>query len=345
MSESGWSVVEQADLYARNSLHVRAQAPRLLQIKQVLALPEALAQLRPTSLLTLGQGTNVLLVADPVDTVLCLEESNIKIIAQQDNKVLVRATAGMLWHELVMWSLHQGLCGLENLALIPGTVGAAPVQNIGAYGVQLASFVHAVEAWDRLNTCWCYLSAEHCQFSYRNSIFKQQPDRYLITAVTLRLHRQKALHLAYPGIGAELQAMGVTQPNAMDIAHAVMAIRRRKLPDPKVLGNAGSFFKNPQIPQEHANELSQNYSQLPVFATDDPGYCKLSAAWLIEACGWKGKRVGDAGIADTHALVLVNHGQASGAELFAFARQVADSVYERFAVRLQPEPHIVGAHW
>jgi len=345
MNSSAWFVVENADLQARNSLRVAARARRFLRIKQTHTLPEALAAVRPKSLLMLGEGSNVLLADDPPDTVVCLEESVIQVIAQHDAYVLIRATAGVAWHELVMWSLRQGLCGLENLALIPGTVGAAPVQNIGAYGVQLAQFVHAVEAWDTQTNQWCYLDGALCQFSYRNSLFKQHPNRYLITAVALRLYRQAALHLSYPGINAELKLRGIEQPTAMDVARAVIAIRQRKLPNPKVLGNAGSFFKNPQILQEHADQLSQHYPQLPVFAADDPAYCKLSAAWLIEACGWKGARAGDAGIAPTHALVLVNHGQASGAELLAFARQVADSVYERFAVHLQPEPHIIGAHW
>jgi len=345
MNSSAWFVVENADLQARNSFHVAARAPRWLRVKQAKALPDALDTLRPRSLFVLGEGSNVLLAADPVDTVLSLENRTIEIIAQHDAAVIIRATAGVLWRELVMWSLHQGLCGLENLALIPGTVGAAPVQNIGAYGVQLASFVHAVEAWDTLNKTWCYLDADSCQFSYRNSIFKQQPGRYVITAVALRLSWQPVLHLSYPGINAELQAMGIQQPTAMDVAQAVIAIRRRKLPNPKVLGNAGSFFKNPQVLHTHANQLLENFPQLPVFAADDPAYRKLSAAWLIEACGWKGARAGDAGMAQTHALVLVNHGHASGTELLAFARQVADSVYERFAVRLQPEPYIIGARW
>jgi len=345
MNLPAWSVIENADLQTRNSLHVAARAPRLLCVKRMRALPEALEAVRPTSLLVLGEGTNVLLAADPQDTVLCLESRTIEIMAQHNDYAIIRATAGVLWHELVMWSLHQGLCGLENLALIPGTVGAAPVQNIGAYGTQLAQFVRAIEAWDTLTKTWCYLDSQSCQFSYRNSIFKQNPSRYLITAVALRLSRQPALHLDYPGINAELQAKDIEHPTAMDVAQAVMAIRRRKLPNPKALGNAGSFFKNPQVLRTQADQLLQTYPQLPVFATDDPSYCKLSAAWLIEACGWKGARLGDAGIAATHALVLVNHGQASGAELLAFAHQVADSVYERFAVNLQPEPHIIGAHW
>jgi len=345
MSSQAWFVIEKADLRPRNSLRVAARAPRLLRVKHAQALPEALEAIQPRSLFVLGEGTNILLADDPTDTVLCLEERSIQIIAQDEDQAIIRATAGVAWRELVMWSLQQGLCGLENLALIPGTVGAAPVQNIGAYGVQVAQWVHAVEAWDTLSNTWCYLDADHCQFSYRNSVFKQHPSRYLITAVALRLQRAPRLNLSYPGINAELQAMGINQPTAMEVARAVIAIRRRKLPNPNVLANAGSFFKNPQILQEQAHQLSQNYPQLPLFAADDPAYRKLSAAWLIEACGWKGARAGDAGMADTHALVLVNHGQASGNELLAFARQVADSVYERFAVRLQPEPHIIGAHW
>jgi UDP-N-acetylmuramate dehydrogenase len=251
---------------------------------------------------------------------------------------VIRAGAGVPWHGLVMWSLQEGLSGLENLALIPGTAGAAPIQNIGAYGAQVGEFIQAVEAWDCQEQAWVRLDNEQCGFAYRDSVFKQQPDRYLITAIELKLPLLHDLRMDYAGIREELQAQGVELPGAVDVANAVIAIRRRKLPDPDVLGNAGSFFKNPVLPLEQVDVLLQHFPDLPVFPAEQDDKRKVSAAWMIESCGWKGFREGDAGVAPSHALVLVNHGNASGAELLALARRISASVLEKFGVPIEPEP-------
>jgi UDP-N-acetylmuramate dehydrogenase len=246
---------------------------------------------------------------------------------------------------LVLWTLERGLSGLENLALIPGTVGAAPIQNIGAYGVEIAQLIHVVEVIDITDRQLYRFDRESCHFSYRNSRFKQEADRYLVTAVEFSLSRYPVLRLGYTGIHEELAAMSIDDPSAYDVAQAVIRLRRHKLPDPAVLGNAGSFFKNPIVPAADALALHDQYPQLPVFEIQNKMTCKLSAAWLIDACGWKGHRHGDAGIAPSHALVLVNHGHATGIELLSLARKVADSVYERFQIRLEPEPRLIGALW
>lgn len=342
-----WTLAEHAPLRALNTFHVAATAPRLLEIADPLALPEALAlpEVAGGPLLVLGGGSNVLLAGDPDGTVLSFANRTIELVARHAEHAILRAGAGTPWHELVMWSLQQGLSGLENLALIPGTAGAAPIQNIGAYGAQVGDFVQAVEAWDRSGGGFVRLDAQACAFGYRDSVFKREPDRYLITALELDLPLLHELKLDYAGIREELAAMQVELPEARDVARAVINIRRRKLPDPDVLGNAGSFFKNPQLPREQVDALLHAHPALPVFPADPPGTAKLSAAWLIDQCGWKGHRDGDAGVSSEHALVLVNHGRASGADLLELARRIAGSVRERFGVVLEPEPRLIGARW
>jgi len=342
-----WTLTENASLKALNTFHVEASAAQLLELDDVTLLPDVLAlpQVADRPLLVLGSGSNVLLAGDVEGTVLVFANRSIDILEHRADHTIVRAGAGVNWHGLVMWSLQNGLSGLENLALIPGTAGAAPIQNIGAYGVQVDEFIQAVEAWDREAAAWVRMDADACRFGYRDSVFKQSPDRYLISAIELRLPLLHALRLGYAGIDEEMQAMGVELPVAADVANAVINIRRRKLPDPDVLGNAGSFFKNPILPLEQVEVLLQHFPDLPVYPADQDDRRKLSAAWMIEACGWKGYRDGDAGVSPQHALVLVNHGAATGAQLLALARQISASVLEKFGVPIEPEPRLIGAQW
>lgn len=345
--QTGWHLSAHAPLRALNTFHVEATARWLLGIHTPEALPQALAapEIAGLPLLVLGSGSNVLLAGDPQGCVLCFENRDIAIIAHHADHAIVRAGAGVNWHALVLYSLQQGLSGLENLALIPGTVGASPIQNIGAYGAQVGDFIHAVEAFDRLGQQFVRLTAPECAFAYRDSVFKQQPERYLIVAVEFNLPLLHELRLDYAGIREELAHMGAELAGAADVAQAVINIRRRKLPDPDVLGNAGSFFKNPLLPSEQIAALQASFADMPVYPGEQPGQGKLSAAWLIEQCGWKGQREGDAGVSPDHALVLVNYGTASGAQLLEFARRIAESVRERYSVILEPEPRIIGAHW
>ncbi len=342
-----WRLTENAPLQALNTFHVRASAARLLELHDPNALPDALSApaVLGKPLLVLGVGSNVLLADDVDATVLVFGNRDISIVEHRADHALVRAGAGANWHELVMYSLQEGLSGLENLALIPGTAGAAPIQNIGAYGAQVGEFIQTVEAWDQVQQAWVRLDAGECGFAYRDSVFKQQPDRYLITAIELKLPLLHDLRIGYAGIAETLEQQGVELPSATDVANAVIAIRRSKLPDPDVLGNAGSFFKNPVVLQSQADTLQQRFPDLPVFSADHAELRKLSAAWLIERSGWKGFRAGDAGVSDRHALVLVNHGDATGAELLALARRIASSVQETFGVAIEPEPRLIGATW
>ncbi|MBO9717702.1 MAG: UDP-N-acetylmuramate dehydrogenase [Pseudoxanthomonas sp.] len=336
-----------ADLSTRNTFGVAARAPWLLEVNDAGTLAEALdlTQLHELPVLMLGGGSNLLFAGDAPGVAVAIRAHEVAIVDERGDHATVRAQAGADWHRLVMWSLDQGLCGLENLALIPGSVGAAPIQNIGAYGVEVGERIVAVEAWDRTARQPVRLDRAACAFGYRDSAFKREPERWIVTAVELELARHAAPRLDYAGIGEELAAMGISAPSARDAAEAVIRIRRRKLPDPAVIGNAGSFFKNPIVPAAQAQALRDAHPRLPVFPGDSDHTRKLSAAWLIDACGWKGAREGDAGVSAAHALVLVNHGNASGLQLLDLARRIAASVRERFGVALEPEPRVIGADW
>ena len=345
---AGYRIVENARLDARNTFGVAARAPMLVEVTDTAALPELFgyAMLRDGPVLVLGGGSNLLIAGDAPGAVLALSSQRIEILDESGDAVIVRADAGVGWHDFVLWTLGHGLCGLENLALIPGTVGAAPIQNIGAYGVEVRERIHGVDAFDRRDGGFVRLDAADCAFAYRDSLFKHDPDRYVVTAVEFALRRTPELRLDYTGIGEELQAMGIDgTPRASQVAEAVIRIRQRKLPDPALLGNAGSFFKNPIVPAAVAEALQSEYPAMPLFRGSSHDNRKLSAAWLIDQCGWKGHRDGDAGVSAEHALVLVNHGQATGLQLLDLARRIAASVQARFGIAIEPEPRIIGATW
>ncbi|MGB9429522.1 MAG: UDP-N-acetylmuramate dehydrogenase [Gammaproteobacteria bacterium] len=330
-----------AQLDRRNTFRVPARAAWLAEIHTPAALPEVLArpEVNDRPMLVLGEGSNVLFTRDFDGLVLAMVNRGIEVLEDTGETVRLRAQAGEDWHGLVRWSLSQKLCGLENLSLIPGTVGAAPIQNIGAYGAELAETLETVEAYDREAREFVCLSRAQCEFSYRQSVFKRQPERWIISAVELRLRRSAPLKLDYAGVREELAAMNVHAPTAANVSEAICRLRRRKLPDPAVIGNAGSFFKNPVVSNGEAEILQAAHPGLPVFNTPDGR--KLSAAWLIERCGWKGFREGDAGVSEKHALVLVNHGHATGAQIWSLAQRIRDSVQEKFGIRLEPEPRVV----
>jgi len=355
-----YRLTERARLDARNTFGVPARAEMLVDVRDPAALPELFgyAMLRDGPVLVLGGGSNLLFAGDPAGAVLALTSQGISLVEDDGERAIVRADAGVEWHALVLWTLGRGLAGLENLALIPGTVGAAPIQNIGAYGTEVREHIHVVEAFERNSGEIQRLPAADCAFAYRDSLFKREPDRFVVTAVEFALSRTPRLHLDYAGIADELAAMGVDAPTPSLVAEAICRIRRSKLPDPAVVGNAGSFFKNPIVPLARAEALRREHPRLPVFpvaafpadaaehgASASGPMCKLSAAWLIDQCGWKGHRDGDAGVSASHALVLVNHGHASGTQLLELARRIAASVQERFGVAIEPEPRIIGAAW
>lgn len=344
---TAWRLAERAPLRARNTFGVEAHADMLVEVRDATTLPGLFtnAMLREGPVLVLGGGSNLLFADDPPGVVVSLSAQDIRILEDDGDTALVRADAGVDWHAFVLWTLGHGLGGLENLALIPGTVGAAPIQNIGAYGVEVRERIATVEAFDRDAGGFERLAAADCGFGYRDSRFKREPDRWVVAAVEFNLSRTPDLRLGYAGIGEELARAGIDAPTPSQVAEAVCRVRQAKLPDPAVIGNAGSFFKNPIVPDTRALALQDRHPALPVFPGTDPSTRKLSAAWLIDACGWKGHRDGDAGVSDRHALVLVNHGGASGAELLALARRIDASVRERFGIALEPEPRIVGNRW
>lgn len=339
----GYTLIENAPLTTRNTLRVAARAKLLAELRDAAKLPELLdfPAVRSGPLLVLGEGSNLLLTGDFDGTVVAMETRGVHV-EQDGDTAHIAVAAGERWDDFVRWTLGQGFAGLENLILIPGTVGAAPIQNIGAYGTEVAEFVESVEAWDTRERRVVMLDRTACAFAYRDSLFKREPGRYIVTAVRFALPRSRELRLDYAGIREELAQMGVDKPAPFHVAEAVVRLRTRKLPDPAVIGNAGSFFKNPIVSAVQGDALKREHPGVVAWPGSD-GRCKLSAAWLIEAAGLKGLREGDAGISNRHALVLVNHGKASGAELWALAQQVIAKVEARFGVRLEPEPVVIGA--
>jgi UDP-N-acetylmuramate dehydrogenase len=337
----GYTLIENAPLAARNTLRVAARARLLAEVRDAAKLPELLdfPAVRNRPLLVLGEGSNLLLTGDFDGTVVAMASRGVQV--EQDGEVArIAVAAGERWDDFVRWTLGQGFAGLENLILIPGTVGAAPIQNIGAYGTEVAEFIESVEAWDLRERRVVSLDAAACDFAYRHSLFKREPGRYIVTAVRFALPRHRELRTDYAGIREELARMGVDRPAPFHVAEAVVHLRTRKLPDPAVIGNAGSFFKNPIVEATLGERLKGEHPELVAWPGRD-GRWKLSAAWLIEASGFKGYREGDAGISNRHALVLVNHGHAGGAQLWALAQKVIAGVEAKFGVRLEPEPVVV----
>lgn len=296
--------------------------------------------------LVLGGGSNLVFSRDPQAVVLKVEVMGRRLVAERPEARIVELGAGESWHEVVAWTLGQGWPGLENLALIPGTVGAAPVQNIGAYGLELADRFESLDAVDLVTGRTVTLDARACAFGYRDSIFKRDAregglaGKSLITRVRLRLPRPWQPVLGYLDLERRMAETGQAAPDARTIFEWVCAIRRAKLPDPAQIGNAGSFFKNPIVSAEQCRDIIGRDPEIVHYPMPD-GRMKLAAGWLIDACGWKGKSVGRAGVYERQALVLVNRGGATGAEVVTLARAIQESVYGRFGIRLEPEPVIV----
>ncbi len=341
------AIEHDVSLRAYNSFGLPATAHTLVHIgtdadvRRLLAHPE----FGRASKLVLGGGSNLILSRDPQPVVLRVEVKGRRLLQEGPDAWIVEAGAGENWHDLVAWTLDQGWPGLENLALIPGTVGASPVQNIGAYGLELKDRFDSLDAVDLVTGRTVSLDARACGFGYRDSVFKQGgfgglAGKSLITRVRLRLPRPWAPVLGYLDLERRMAETGNRQPDARTIFDWVCAIRRAKLPDPALIGNAGSFFKNPIVSAEQCRDIIGRDPGIVHYPLPD-GSVKLAAGWLIDACGWKGKSVGRAGVYERQALVLVNRGGASGAEVVTLARAIQESVYGRFGIRLEPEPVIV----
>lgn len=338
------SLLLQRDVSLRpyNSFAVEATAARFVEVHDEHELREALALARRDSLLLLliGGGSNLLLTRDVDGLVVRMASRGRRILSESTAGVVVEAEAGEPWHPFVLWSLEQGLAGLENLSLIPGTVGAAPVQNIGAYGVELKDCFAGLTALNSETGEVREFLPQDCRFAYRDSLFKRESGRWLILRVRFLLSRTARVNLDYGPVRDRLLAEGVSAPSARDVSHAICAIRSEKLPDPAQLGNAGSFFKNPLVSAACAAQLTSRFPDLVSYPQGD-GQVKLAAGWLIEKAGWKGYRDGDAGVHCLQALVLVNHGRASGSELLALALRIQLDIAERFGVDLEIEPNVL----
>jgi len=330
-------------LRSLNTFGIAAKAQAYLRVGSAELLREVRRQPALAALprLILGGGSNIVFANDFAGLVLHMATAGIQIVGQDDDATYVRAAAGENWHGLVRWTLAQGLGGLENLSLIPGSVGAAPIQNIGAYGVELKDRFHMLTAFDFDSGEMLHLDRDACAFGYRDSVFKHAlRDRAVILDVTFALPRRWQPELRYADVAQELAGRGFDAPTAQQVSEAVIAIRTRKLPDPALVGNAGSFFKNPVVPAALREALLAQHPQLVSYAQPD-GSFKLAAGWLIDQCGWKGKTLGQAGVYEKQALVLVNHGGAAGADVLRLAQAIQADVQKRFSVFLEPEPIIV----
>jgi UDP-N-acetylmuramate dehydrogenase len=355
-------VEKNVPLQPYNTFHIVARAHSLVRVsseadvQQVLADPE----LAPLPKFVLGGGSNIVLTGDVKSVVLKVEIKGYHLLQETSRAWIVEAGAGESWHDFVAWTLRQGWPGLENLALIPGTVGAAPVQNIGAYGVELQDRFDSLDAIDLQTGQRFTLDAAQCGFGYRDSIFKHAgakgdatsgqhtgmglAGRALITRVRLSLPKPWKPVLGYLDLEKKMAETGVSNPTPQQIFDLICAIRRAKLPDPAVIGNAGSFFKNPTVTPEQCADIIAREPKIVHYLLAD-GTVKLAAGWLIDACGWKGKTIGQAGVYEKQALVLVNRGGgetgATGGEVMTLARAIQTSVYERFGIMLEPEPVVV----
>jgi UDP-N-acetylmuramate dehydrogenase len=337
-------VEENVSLRDFNTFGLPAVARRLVRVhndadvRRLLAHPE----LGRAPKFVLGGGSNVVLTRDLVaDVVIKVEVRGLRLLAERDDAWVVEAGAAESWHDLVRWTVEQGWPGLENLALIPGSVGAAPVQNIGAYGVELKDRFESLDAVDLVTGRGVTLDREAMRFGYRDSVFKQAlAGKSVITRVRLALPRPWRAELGYLDLERKMTETGNHAPDARQIFDWVCAVRSAKLPDPAQIGNVGSFFKNPVVSAEQCRDIIGRDPEVVHYPMPD-GSVKLAAGWLIDACGWKGKSVGRAGVYEKHSLVLVNRGGATGAEVVTLARAIQESVYGRFGIRLEPEPVVV----
>ncbi len=292
--------------------------------------------------LILGGGSNLLFTKNFDGIVLKNEIQGIRVLQQTNDDVIIEAGAGENWHGFVLHCIDHNYGGLENLSLIPGTVGASPIQNIGAYGVEIKDCFHSLEAYHIQDKCLVRFEANDCSFGYRESVFKKDlKDQFVILNVCYRLSKKPRLITSYGIIEQELAKKRIIEPSIKDISDAVIGIRKSKLPDPKIIGNAGSFFKNPIIPTALFEQLQKQYSTIPGYASEKTGFVKIAAGWLMDQCGWKGYRKADAGCHALQALVLVNYGNANGLEILHLSSEIIASIKDKFGIELEREVNIL----
>ena len=334
-------VFENSDLSARNSFKVHQQAAKIVEFDSNSDLQQIFAEHVTDRWMVMGGANNILFTRDINFPIIIPRNEQIEILSEGNEGVYVRVGAGLEWDELVAWSVERGLWGLENLSLIPGKVGAAPVQNIGAYGAEAKDTIASVEMFFPEQGAFVTLAAEHCGFGYRESVFKHTlKGRVIITSVTFCLSKVAAPKLGYGDVEREVEARGGV--SLTNIREAICAIRRAKLPDTAVTGNAGSFFKNPIVEASVAQNLLEQYPDMPHYPTTDTTKVKLAAGWLIDQCGLKGYSEGNVGVHSRQALVLINTtGNATGSEVIAFAGKVCQTVAQKFGITIEPEVNIL----
>lgn len=335
-------IQEDFSLTGYNTFGINAKARFFLAVDSVEALQNILCNTDYPRKILLGGGSNMLLTDDINALVLHISLKGKYIVTEAADTILIKVMAGENWHELVMWTIDHDYGGLENLSLIPGNTGTAPIQNIGAYGAELKDTFFACEAIRIADQEMISFTKEQCKFEYRNSYFKNEgKDKYVITSVTFLLTKNEhKLNTGYGSIEEELKKQSITNPTIRDISNAVIAIRKSKLPDPKELGNSGSFFKNPIVSKELFDTFISKYPEAPFYKTSNTTF-KIPAGWLIEQCGFKGKRYGDAGVHKKQALVLVNYGQATGEEILDLAIKIMEEVKNKFQITISPEVNII----
>ena len=335
-------IEENKDLKAFNTFGIEATAPLFCEIHTTEELQFLFRRedLRHMPLLIIGGGSNILFTKDPEGLVVLNKIEGTEVLKEDEEHVWLKAGAGVVWHQLVLYTISKGWGGLENLSLIPGTTGAAPMQNIGAYGAEIKDTFQELEAVKRADGSLHCFSNEECGFGYRSSVFKTtEKDKFVIATVSFKLRKQPEFNISYGAIAETLEVAGITQPGLKEISDAVIHIRQSKLPDPKAIGNAGSFFKNPVISEDHFRSLQQEFPAIPSYP--QPDGIKVPAGWLIEQAGWKGYKRGNVGVHEKQALVLVNYGGAKGAELQKLSEEIQASVLEKYGIELEAEVNFV----
>lgn len=333
------NILSNISLQPYNTFGIDVKARSFAQFQSLEELKEGLDA--DSHAMVLGGGSNILFTKDTDRLVLRNEMKGISLVREDADHYYIKAAAGENWHQLVMYCVENNYAGLENLSLIPGSVGASPMQNIGAYGVEIKDCFHELEALHRHERILQTFNTTDCEFGYRESVFKRKyKNQFVITSVTYRLNKKPQFHTSYGAIQQELDKMGVTELSIQTISEAVIRIRTSKLPDPKVIGNAGSFFKNPTLPVGELQRLQAIDPNIPFYPVGDT-HIKIPAGWLIEQLGWKGFRRGDAGCHALQALVLVNYGKASGREIYDLSSEILSSVQEKFQIELEREVNIV----
>ena len=333
-------IKKNTSLKSFNTFGIDVMATSFVEVQNIEEVKSVLSN-NKQPLLILGGGSNLLFTTDFEGLVIKNNLKGITVVEENDSEIYLRIGAGEVWHEFVLYSIENGYAGIENLSLIPGNVGASPMQNIGAYGVEVKDVITEVEALHLKDYSLNTFSNEACEFGYRSSVFKtSEKGNYFITAVTFKLNKQAKVNTSYGAIDSELKRLEIGNPTIKDVSRAVINIRSSKLPDPKKIGNSGSFFKNPVISEAQKNKILTNYPDAPNYSQPN-GDFKMAAGWLIEKCGWKGKRIDNYGVHELQALVLVNYGGAKGSDVYSFSEQIIESVNSKFGIILEIEVNIL----